>query len=185
MAYENTDGGADAGSCGEPGASDSMRAFGAFVHASREHAGLGRKEFAALVHFSKHTAASVELGRRTPDRGFVERAEEAAGNTGALRRTAPRLSRQAGLASRGLPPRRRVPGTTRTGRHAAAAHQRPLDPARRAADYVREVAPGRLVQIHEIMLSRTGQESTARFLSPAALTEAPLTIVPEGDAITV
>ncbi|MFI5567321.1 MBL fold metallo-hydrolase [Streptomyces sp. NPDC051740] len=55
----------------------------------------------------------------------------------------------------------------------------------RAADYVREVGPSRLVQIHEIMLSRTGQESTARFLSPAALTEVPLTIVPEGDAITV
>ncbi|MFC8368164.1 hypothetical protein ACFUIT_09220 [Streptomyces sp. NPDC057239] len=55
----------------------------------------------------------------------------------------------------------------------------------RAADYVREVAPSHLVQIHEIMLSRTGQESTARFLSPEALTEVPLTIVPEGDAITV
>ncbi|MET7861460.1 MBL fold metallo-hydrolase [Streptomyces sp. NPDC005318] len=54
-----------------------------------------------------------------------------------------------------------------------------------AADYVREVAPHRLVQIHEIMLSRTGQESMARFLSPAALTEMPLTIVPEGEAITV
>ncbi|MET7985861.1 MULTISPECIES: MBL fold metallo-hydrolase [unclassified Streptomyces] len=55
----------------------------------------------------------------------------------------------------------------------------------RAADYVREVAPNRLVQIHEIMLSRTGQESMARFLSPAALTEVPLTIVPEGESITV
>ncbi|MCQ4206938.1 MBL fold metallo-hydrolase [Streptomyces longispororuber] len=54
-----------------------------------------------------------------------------------------------------------------------------------AADYVREVAPSRLVQIHEIMLSRTGQESMARFLSPAALTDVPLTILPEGDTITV
>lgn len=35
------------------------------------------------------------------------------------------------------------------------------------------------------MLSRTGQESTARFLSPAALTEVPLTILPEGEAIGV
>ncbi len=34
-----------------------------------------------------------------PDRDFVERAEEALGNTGALRRAAPHLSRQAGLAS--------------------------------------------------------------------------------------
>ena len=54
-----------------------------------------------------------------------------------------------------------------------------------AADYVREVTPSRLVQIHEIMLSRTGQEPMVRFLSPAALTEVPLAIVPEGDAITV
>lgn len=54
-----------------------------------------------------------------------------------------------------------------------------------AADYVREIAPNRLVQIHEIMLSRTGQESTARFLSPAALTEVPLTILPAGEAIGV
>jgi L-ascorbate metabolism protein UlaG (beta-lactamase superfamily) len=54
-----------------------------------------------------------------------------------------------------------------------------------AADYVREVAPKRLVQIHEIMLSQTGQQSMARFLSPEALTEVPLTIVTAGDAITV
>ena len=73
MAHENTDCGAGAESCGEPRASDSMRTFGAFVQALREHAGLSREEFAALVHFSKHTVASVELGRRMPDRGFVER----------------------------------------------------------------------------------------------------------------
>ena len=35
-----------------------------------------------------------------PDRDFVERAEPPLGNTGALRRAAPHLSRQAGLASR-------------------------------------------------------------------------------------
>lgn len=34
-----------------------------------------------------------------PDQDFVERAEEALGNTGALRKAAPHLSRQAGLAS--------------------------------------------------------------------------------------
>ncbi|WP_377266794.1 MBL fold metallo-hydrolase [Peterkaempfera sp. SMS 1(5)a] len=54
-----------------------------------------------------------------------------------------------------------------------------------AADYVHEVAPNRLIQIHEIMLSQTGQQSMARFLSPEALTEVPLTIVPAGDTITV
>ncbi|MDF3293085.1 MBL fold metallo-hydrolase [Streptomyces silvisoli] len=54
-----------------------------------------------------------------------------------------------------------------------------------AADYVREVAPKRLIQIHEIMLSQIGQQSMARFLSPEMLTEVPLTIVPAGDMITV
>lgn len=54
-----------------------------------------------------------------------------------------------------------------------------------AADYVREVAPNRLVQIHEIMLSPTGQQSMARFLSPEGLTGVPLTIVPVGDTITL
>ncbi|WP_280894426.1 MULTISPECIES: helix-turn-helix transcriptional regulator [unclassified Streptomyces] len=99
MAYENTDGGAGAGSCGEPGVSDSLRTFGAVVQALREHAGLSREEFADLVRFSKHTVASVELGRRMPDRDFVERGEAATGNTGALRQAAPHLTRQAGLAS--------------------------------------------------------------------------------------
>lgn len=99
VAYENTDGGAGSGSCGEPGVSDSLRTFGAVVQALREHAGLNREEFADLVRFSKHTVASVELGRRMPDRDFVERGEAATGNTGALRKAAPHLTRQAGLAS--------------------------------------------------------------------------------------
>ncbi|WP_069770006.1 helix-turn-helix transcriptional regulator [Streptomyces sp. LUP30] len=99
MAYENTDGGAGTGSCGEPGVSDSLRTFGAVVQALREHAGLSREQFADLVRFSKHTVASVEQGRRMPDRDFVERGEAATGNTGALRRAAPHLTRQAGLAS--------------------------------------------------------------------------------------
>ncbi|MFJ8098292.1 MBL fold metallo-hydrolase [Streptomyces griseofuscus] len=54
-----------------------------------------------------------------------------------------------------------------------------------AVDYVRDVAPKRLVQIHEIMLSAAGQQSMARFLSPETLTEVPLTIVPAGDTLTV
>ncbi|MGO4754921.1 Scr1 family TA system antitoxin-like transcriptional regulator, partial [Streptomyces sp. 2MCAF27] len=83
----------------EPGASDSLRTFGAVVQALREHAGLSREEFGALVGFSKHTVASVEQGRRMPDRDFVEGAEAALGNTGALRKAAPHLTRQAGLAS--------------------------------------------------------------------------------------
>ncbi|MFD9719920.1 helix-turn-helix domain-containing protein [Streptomyces sp. NPDC059076] len=99
MAYESTDGGTGTGGGAEPGTSDSLRTFGAVVQALREHAGLTRKEFGALVGYSKHTVASVEQGRRMADRDFVERAEDALGNTGALRKAAPHLSRQAGLAS--------------------------------------------------------------------------------------
>ncbi|MFI8855717.1 Scr1 family TA system antitoxin-like transcriptional regulator [Streptomyces prasinus] len=99
MGYENTDSGTAGVGGAEPGASDSLRTFGAVVQALREHAGLSREEFAALVRFSKHTVASVEQGRRMPDRDFVERGEAALGNTGALRRAAPTLTRQAGLAS--------------------------------------------------------------------------------------
>lgn len=105
MAYEDTDssdtneepGGGSAGS--EPESSDSLRTFGAVVQALREHAGLSREEFAERVRFSKHTVASIEQGRRMPDEDFVERGEAALGNTGALRKSAPHLSRQPGLAS--------------------------------------------------------------------------------------
>ncbi|GAA2571057.1 helix-turn-helix transcriptional regulator [Streptomyces roseoviolaceus] len=84
----------------EPDPSDSLRTFGAVVQALREHAGLSRAEFAALVRFSKHTVESVELGRRMPDESFVGRAEEALGNTGALRKAARHLTRgEAGLAA--------------------------------------------------------------------------------------
>ncbi|MFD7128061.1 MULTISPECIES: helix-turn-helix transcriptional regulator [Streptomyces] len=99
MAGENTDWGTGASGGGEPEVSDSLRTFGAFVHALREHAGLSREEFGALVGFSKHTVASVEQGRRMPDIDFVEGAEPHLGNTGALRAAAPHLSRKPGLAS--------------------------------------------------------------------------------------
>jgi transcriptional regulator with XRE-family HTH domain len=94
---------ADATACeGERGTdpSDSLRTFGAVVQALREHAGLSRAEFGTLVRFSKHTVESVELGRRMPDESFVERAEDALGNTGALRRAARHLTRgEPGLAA--------------------------------------------------------------------------------------
>ncbi|MFE6973746.1 helix-turn-helix domain-containing protein [Streptomyces sp. NPDC057682] len=100
MAYEGMDGGVTGSAGGtEPEASDSLRTFGAVVHALREHAGLSREEFGALVGYSKHTIASIEQGRRMPDLDFVEGAEPVLGNIGALRRAAPFLTRQAGLAS--------------------------------------------------------------------------------------
>ncbi|MFD7232465.1 Scr1 family TA system antitoxin-like transcriptional regulator [Streptomyces sp. NPDC059881] len=84
----------------EPYPSDSLRTFGAVVQALREHAGLSRGDLAAVVRYSKHTVESVELGRRMPDEAFIERAEEALGNTGALRRAARHLSRgEVGLAA--------------------------------------------------------------------------------------
>ncbi|GGM95003.1 helix-turn-helix domain-containing protein [Streptomyces fuscichromogenes] len=83
----------------EPESSDSLRTFGAVVQALREHAGLSREEFGERVRFSKHTVASVELGRRMPDESFVEAAEQALGNTGALRRAAGHVARQPGLAA--------------------------------------------------------------------------------------
>ncbi|NSC23387.1 helix-turn-helix domain-containing protein [Streptomyces albus subsp. chlorinus] len=84
----------------EPDPSDSLRTFGAVVQALREHAGFSRVEFGKLVGFSKHTVESVELGRRMPDEVFVERAEEALGNTGALRKAARHLTRgEPGLAA--------------------------------------------------------------------------------------
>lgn len=77
-----------------------LRMFGAVVQALREHAGLSRVDFAAHVRLSKHTVDSVELGRRMPDGTFVERAEEALGDTGALRRAARHLTRgEPGLAA--------------------------------------------------------------------------------------
>ncbi|GAA0912182.1 helix-turn-helix transcriptional regulator [Streptomyces thermoalcalitolerans] len=96
MAADDTVG---TGTGGEPGYSDSLRTFGAVVQALREHAGLTRAELGELVRFSPHTVASVELGRRMPDAAFVERAEQALGNTGALRKAAEHLTRQPGLAA--------------------------------------------------------------------------------------
>ncbi len=84
----------------EPDPSDSLRTFGAVVQALREHAGLSRVDFGARVSFSRHTVESVELGRRMPDAAFVERAEEALGNTGALRKASRYLTRgEPGLAA--------------------------------------------------------------------------------------
>ncbi|MFF7718965.1 Scr1 family TA system antitoxin-like transcriptional regulator [Streptomyces luteogriseus] len=93
------DGVVGTGTGGEPESSDSLRTFGAVVQGLREHAGLSREEFGELVRFSKHTVASVELGRRMPDAEFVQRAEEVLGRTGALRRAAGCLERQPGLAA--------------------------------------------------------------------------------------
>ncbi|MDX2765363.1 helix-turn-helix transcriptional regulator [Streptomyces europaeiscabiei] len=43
----------------EPDPSDSLKTFGAFVQALREHHGHTREQFAPLVRFSVHTVASI------------------------------------------------------------------------------------------------------------------------------
>ncbi|MGW1156952.1 helix-turn-helix domain-containing protein [Streptomyces sp. NPDC002519] len=84
------------GAVREPDPSDSLRTFGAVAQALRENAGYSRAEFAELVRYSKHTVASVELGRRLADEAYVERSEELLGNTGALRKSSKYVTRGRG-----------------------------------------------------------------------------------------
>jgi transcriptional regulator with XRE-family HTH domain len=91
-----------AGTCpggSEPERSDSLKAFGEVVKAFRKRAGLTQEEFAPQVQYSVPTVASIEQGRRFPQRIFVERAEEILDGLGAIRGAAKHLSRQPGLAS--------------------------------------------------------------------------------------
>ena len=54
-----------------------------------------------------------------------------------------------------------------------------------AADYVRAVRPDRLVQIHEMLLSQIGLNLASMLLGDKGLTGMPLTVVPNGESITV
>jgi transcriptional regulator with XRE-family HTH domain len=83
----------------EPDSSDSLRAFGEVLKAFRKRAGLTQEELAPLVRYSQPTIASIEQGRRFPQRDFVEQAEEVLDAFGALRGAARHLSRRPGLAS--------------------------------------------------------------------------------------
>ncbi|KOG87417.1 helix-turn-helix domain-containing protein [Streptomyces varsoviensis] len=126
----------------EPDSSDSMRTFGAIVQALREHAGLSRTELGDVVRFSQHTVASIELGRRMPDKDFVERAEGVLGNTNALRKAARHLTRRPGLAAwfrewarlekiaatLGTYECRLVPGLLQTEAYARAAFENRIPP---------------------------------------------------------
>ncbi|MFI1564522.1 helix-turn-helix transcriptional regulator [Streptomyces sp. NPDC020490] len=87
---------ADCATDREPDPSDSLRTWGAFQQALREHAGYSRAEFADLVRFSKHTVESVERGRRMPDAAFVQRADEVLGSTGALLKSSKYVTRGRG-----------------------------------------------------------------------------------------
>jgi L-ascorbate metabolism protein UlaG (beta-lactamase superfamily) len=54
-----------------------------------------------------------------------------------------------------------------------------------AVDWVRAVKPDTMIQIHDVMLSETGQQSVARFMSPGMLTEVALTLLPAGESMDV
>lgn len=96
---EGEDGGSGSAPGAEPETSDSLRTFGAVVQALRNHSGLSREELGRQVGYSKHTVASVEVGRRMPDVDFVDLGETALGNTGALRAAYKHLTRDQGLAA--------------------------------------------------------------------------------------
>ena len=54
-----------------------------------------------------------------------------------------------------------------------------------AVDYVREVAPERAIQIHELLLSDAGQQMNVRMLGTDGLGGVPTTILPAGETVTV
>lgn len=83
----------------EPEPSDSLKGFGEVVKGFREHAGMSREELAPKVCCSKHTIASIEVGRRFPPHRFAEKADEALGAFGIIVRAAKHLSRNPGLAA--------------------------------------------------------------------------------------
>ena len=51
-----------------------------------------------------------------------------------------------------------------------------------AADFVRAVRPGRMIQVHELMLSELGQNSARMLLGENGLTGLPLEILPAGES---
>lgn len=90
---------ADQTQSSEPESSDSLREFGEVVRGFRERAELSREEFAARVCCSKHTIASIEVGRRFPPPHFPERADDVLDAFGIIKRAAKHLSRSPGLAA--------------------------------------------------------------------------------------
>lgn len=87
-----------AGGSGEPESSDSLKGFGALVKLFRTRKGLTQEQLAPLVGYSPQAVASIEQGRRFPQRDFIAAAEEALEATGVLAEAGKHLSRQPGLA---------------------------------------------------------------------------------------
>ncbi|QLH25154.1 helix-turn-helix transcriptional regulator [Streptomyces sp. Rer75] len=82
-----------------PESSDSLKTFGAVVKVFRERAGYTQEQLAPLLRYSVQTLASIEQGRRFPQREYVERAEDVLEAFGVLRAAAKYLVRKPGLAA--------------------------------------------------------------------------------------
>lgn len=82
-----------------PESSDSLKTFGAVVKVFRERAGYTQEQLAPLLRYSVQTLASIEQGRRYPQREYVERAEELLDAFGVLRAASKHLVRKPGLAA--------------------------------------------------------------------------------------
>jgi transcriptional regulator with XRE-family HTH domain len=83
----------------EPEPSDSLKAFGAAHKVFRKRAGHTQEDYAPLVGYQPSTVASIEQGRRFPQRRFVERAEEILDAFGVLKEVYRHATREKGLAS--------------------------------------------------------------------------------------
>ncbi|MEV7339383.1 helix-turn-helix transcriptional regulator [Streptomyces sp. NPDC093544] len=83
----------------EPEPPDSLKAFGAVHKAFRKRAGYTQEEYAPLVQYQPGTVASIEQGRRFPQRRFVERSEEVLEAFGVLQEVYKHAGRETGLAS--------------------------------------------------------------------------------------
>ncbi|MFF1304206.1 Scr1 family TA system antitoxin-like transcriptional regulator [Streptomyces sp. NPDC058307] len=86
-------------SANEPEPSDSLKAFGEAHKAFRRRAGHTQEEYAPLVGYQPSTVASIEQGRRFPQRRFVDRAEEILDAFGVLKGVYRHATREKGLAS--------------------------------------------------------------------------------------
>jgi len=87
------------GNNNQPESSDSLKTFGAVVKVFRERAGYTQEQLAPLLRYSVQTLASIEQGRRYPQREYVERAEELLDAFGVLRAASKHLVRKPGLAA--------------------------------------------------------------------------------------
>ena len=83
----------------EPEPSDSLKAFGEAHKAFRRRAGHTQEEYAPLVGYQPSTVASIEQGRRFPQRRFVDRAEGILDAFGVLKGVYKHATREKGLTS--------------------------------------------------------------------------------------